>query len=61
MTRLFGGFDARFYDAYEEAAPLPVGLETRIDLYQLYYLLAHVNMFGGGYRNSVRRIVKRYI
>ena len=40
MTRLFGGFDARFYDAYEEAAPLPVGLETRIDLYQLWPLVS---------------------
>jgi fructosamine-3-kinase len=46
MMRLFGGFDARCFAAYAEAAPLAPGHEDRVPLYQLYYLLAHVNLFG---------------
>ncbi len=60
MSRLFGGFDRPFYRAYEEAYPLEPGFEMRLPIYQLYYLLAHVNLFGGGYVGSVRRIVERY-
>ena len=58
MTRLFGGFDPRFYDAYKDAWPLEPGFEDRIGIYQLYYLLVHVNLFGGGYVGSVRGILK---
>lgn len=50
MTRLFGGFDPVFYAAYEEIWPLSPGAEARRRVYQLYYLLVHVNMFGAGYR-----------
>jgi fructosamine-3-kinase len=60
MSRLFGGFDWRFYRSYEEALPLPPGLEERIPLYQLYYLLVHVNLFGSGYTSSVRTILKPF-
>lgn len=50
MAELFGGFDTAFYHAYHEAWPLAPGCdETRRTLYQLYYLLVHVNLFGGGY------------
>lgn len=50
MTELFGGFPAGFYDAYDEAWPLPRAYhERRRDCYQLYYLLVHVNLFGRGY------------
>lgn len=60
MSRLFGGFDRSFYRAYEEAYPLSPGFEKRLPIWQLYYLLAHVNLFGAGYVGSVRRIVERY-
>jgi fructosamine-3-kinase len=60
MSRLFGGFDRSFYRAYEEAYPLAPGFEKRLPVYQLYYLLVHVNLFGGGYVGSVRRIMEGY-
>jgi fructosamine-3-kinase len=50
MAELFGGFGARFHAAHAEAAPLRPGYaEARRPVYQLYYLLVHVNLFGGGY------------
>jgi len=60
MTRLFGGFDRAFYAAYEEAAPLAPGHEDRLPLYQLYHLMNHFNLFGGGYHDQSRRILQRY-
>lgn len=60
MSRLFGGFDPRFYAAYEEIWPLAPGFEQRVEIYQLYYLLVHVNLFGTSYEDSVRRILKRW-
>lgn len=60
MTELFGGFPAAFYGAYREAGILPPEYKQRRDLYNLYHLLNHLNMFGGGYLSSVRRIVERY-
>ncbi|MGI9544357.1 MAG: fructosamine kinase family protein [Cyclobacteriaceae bacterium] len=61
FTQLFGGFDPLFYKAYEEAAPLAPKFEQRVDLYNLYPLLVHVNLFGGGYIGSVKQILKRYL
>jgi len=55
MTELFGGFPARFYEAYNEAFPLPDGYETRKHFYNLYHLLNHLNIFGAGYLAQVRR------
>lgn len=50
MAELFGGFGAAFFAAYDEARPLRPGYrEQRRGIYQLYYLLVHVNLFGGGY------------
>jgi fructosamine-3-kinase len=49
MMRLFGGFSSRVFAAYAEAWPLSPGAEERAPLYQLYYLLVHVNLFGAGY------------
>lgn len=60
MSRLFGGFDPAFYTAYEEAWPLESGFEKRLEVYQLYYLLVHLNLFGSGYAASVREILKRW-
>ncbi len=60
MTELFGGFPARFYDAYNEAYPTE-GYSERRELYQLYHVLNHMNLFGGGYAARVDRIVQRYV
>ena len=60
MTRLFGGFNRAFYAAYEEAAPLAAGHEERVPLYQLYHVINHYNLFGGGYHGQARRILQRY-
>lgn len=49
MAALFGGFPASFRDGYGEEWPLLDGWERRRSIYQLYYLLVHVNLFGGGY------------
>jgi protein-ribulosamine 3-kinase len=60
MSRLFGGFDALFYRAYQEAYPLHDDWEQRMDIYQLYYLLVHLNMFGRSYLGSVQQILRKY-
>lgn len=60
MTRLFGGFGEEFYSAYEEAFPLQRGADKRVDLYNLYPLLVHVNLFGGSYVHSVESILRTY-
>lgn len=60
MSRLFGGFDRTFYQAYELVHPLAPGFEQRLPIYQLYYLLVHVNLFGGGYIRSVRKILDKW-
>jgi fructosamine-3-kinase len=61
MTRLFGGFSSRFYETYNEEFPLLPGYEDRIDVYQLYPLLVHVNLFGGGYISQVKSILNQFI
>ena len=58
MTELFGGFPQRFYGAYNEANPIDSGYRERRDLYNLYHLLNHLNLFGGGYLGSVREILR---
>ena len=55
MCRLFGGFPPLFYDAYTDAWPLNPGHEARLPLYQLYPLLVHARLFGGGYVASALR------
>lgn len=60
MTELFGGFPHAFYSAYREAATLQPGYEDRRDLYNLYHLLNHLNLFGPSYLSSVRRILDYY-
>lgn len=54
MTELFGGFPREFYDAYQAAYPLEAGYAVRKHLYNLYHLLNHLNLFGGGYLAQVR-------
>lgn len=60
MSRLFGGFGSSFYHAYWEHFPKEPFENERTDLYQLYYLLVHLNLFGRSYYQSVRSILKRY-
>ena len=59
MSRLFGGFGSRFYAAYHEVIPSQKGSEERNAVYQLYYLLVHLNLFGASYYPSVMQILKR--
>ncbi len=61
MTELFGGFPEKFYDAYYEANPLEPGYENRRDLYNLYQLLNHLNLFGPTYLGPVLSIVDEYV
>jgi len=60
MTELFGGFPRQFYEAYRTAGHLERDYSDRRDIYNLYHLLNHLNMFGSGYLGSVRRILNRY-
>jgi len=60
MTRLFGGFEPAFYKAYTEAWPLAPGHEDRLPIYQLYHILNHLNLFGGGYFGQSKRILQHY-
>lgn len=60
MTELFGGFSPRFYDGYREVLPVDSGYKERRDLYNLYHLLNHLNLFGSGYRSAVLQILYRY-
>lgn len=57
MTELFGGFSADFYAAYREAWPIDSGYRVRRDLYNLYHVLNHLNLFGGGYRAQAERMM----
>lgn len=59
MTRLFGGFSADFYRAYEACLPLAPGSAARSDLYQLYHVLNHLNLFGAAYLGQAQRLIDR--
>ena len=59
-TKLFGGFDAAFYQAYKEVFPIASKFEQRMPIYNLYPLLVHVNLFGGGYINQVKNIINQF-
>jgi fructosamine-3-kinase len=62
MSELFGGFPAGYLDAYREAHPLDEGYRRiRRPLYQLYYLLIHVNLFGESYLSGVRGVVREVL
>jgi fructosamine-3-kinase len=61
MMRLFGGFSPRVFAAYAESFPIAPGFEERLALLQLYPLLVHVNLFGGGYATSVKKAVAHYV
>ncbi|MGM9903473.1 aminoglycoside phosphotransferase [Enterococcus hirae] len=58
MSQLFGGFRPEFLEAYQEIWPLENDWEARLPIYQLYYLLAHLNMFGESYGTQIDRIIE---
>lgn len=60
-TELFGGFPSKFYEAYQESYPLRKDYEDVKPIYQLYYLLAHLNLFGESYGESIDTILNRYV
>lgn len=61
MTELFGGFSTAFYDAYQHVWPLQPGYAVRKTLYNLYHILNHFNMFGGGYESQAEGMVERLL
>ena len=60
MSTLFGGFSPEFYSSYNEEFPLISGWKDRIDLYNLYPLLIHLNLFGSSYLGQVLSILRRF-
>ncbi len=60
MMRLFGGFAPRVFDAYAESTPLAAGSAERVALCQLYPILVHVALFGGGYASDFAAAVRQY-
>jgi len=61
MTELFGGYPADFYAAYRAAYPLHAGSTVRKELYNLYHILNHANLFGGGYASQAERMMQRLL
>lgn len=60
MTHLFGGFTDTFYKSYQDAFPLESGFQDRFDVYNLYPLLVHVNLFGQGYLSQVLSLLNKF-
>lgn len=60
MTRLFGGFPRKFYESYHQVHPIPRDFASRLDVYNLYHLLNHLNLFGASYLNQVLDIVESF-
>jgi fructosamine-3-kinase len=60
MTKLFGGFSSSFYSAYNKTYPLKSGWEFREEVYTLYHVLNHLNLFGAGYKNQAFMLMKQY-
>ena len=61
MTELFGGFPQQFYTAYNDAYPIDVGYKTRKILYNLYHILNHFNLFGGGYSGQAESMTEQLL
>ncbi len=61
MTELFGGFPAAFYRGYNDVFPLDAGYQKRKTLYNLYHILNHFNLFGGGYASQANRMLQEIL
>jgi fructosamine-3-kinase len=60
FSKLFGGFDEDFYEAYDQVFPLEPGFDERVEVYNLYPLLVHLNLFGSGYLAGIKKTVRRF-
>ncbi len=61
MTKLFGGFDNKFYEAYKEEYTLDDGYDYREHIYRLYHVLNHLNLFGRGYYQQAVNLIEFYV
>jgi protein-ribulosamine 3-kinase len=61
MTELFGGFGTGFYEAYDAVWPIDSGYAVRKTLYNLYHILNHLNLFGGGYASQAQGMMERLL
>ncbi|NJM60349.1 MAG: fructosamine kinase family protein [Oscillatoriales cyanobacterium RU_3_3] len=61
MTELFGGFSGAFYRSYNETWPLDSGYQKRKIIYNLYHILNHFNLFGGGYESQANQTIDRIL
>lgn len=61
FSRMFGGFDQRFYDAYDSVFPLSDGFEEKKDVYNLYPLLVHLLLFGKSYISGIQKVITKLI
>ncbi len=60
FTKMFGGFDRQFYLSYFEEYPMEPGFEERVDIYNIYPHLVHVNLFGPSYLGGVTPVIRKY-
>jgi fructosamine-3-kinase len=61
MTELFGGFPSAFYEGYHQVFPLDDGYAQRKTIYNLYHILNHFNLFGGGYASQANRMIQQIL
>lgn len=61
MTELFGGFGPEFYASYQNTYPLHSGYQVRKQLYNLYHILNHLNLFGSGYQSQAVSMIERLL
>lgn len=61
MTRLFGGFPPAFYEGYNQTYPLPEDWEYRENIYKLYHILNHLNLFGKSYLSEAEFLLEFYL
>lgn len=61
IITLFGGFSSSFFEGYDQVLPLEKDYKSRLGVYQLYHLLNHHNLFGGGYLSQAMSVLKTYV
>lgn len=61
FTQMFGGFSYEFYSAYNSTYPLEPGFQERVEIYNIYPHMVHVNLFGTSYLNGVESVLRRYL
>ncbi len=61
FTQMFGGFERLFYESYHHEFPLTPGFDERVEIYNLYPYLVHVNLFGNSYLGGVERVISKYV